>query len=52
MYDIENNMPKFIQRAVHAKKAVIKPSDGISAGVHKVKYSSVYLFACKIARSF
>lgn len=41
MYDIENNMPKFIQRAVHAKRAVIKPTEGMSAGVHKVKLSSL-----------
>jgi len=28
MYEIENNMPQFMQKRVHAKKAVIKPKDG------------------------
>jgi len=28
MYTIENNMPRFLQKRVHVKKAVIKPDDG------------------------
>ena len=28
MYEIENNMPEFMQKSVHVKKAVIKPQDG------------------------
>jgi len=28
MYEIENNMPQFIQKRMHVKKAVIKPEDG------------------------
>jgi len=28
MYEIENNMPRFMQKQVHVKKAVVKPTDG------------------------
>lgn len=36
MYNIENNMPKFIQREVHVKRAVVKPNEGTSSFVQKV----------------
>lgn len=27
MYNIENNMPKFVQKAVHVKRAIVKPNE-------------------------
>ena len=28
LYQIENNMPKFIQRKFHIKRATVKPNEG------------------------
>jgi len=36
MYNIENNMPKFIQRKVHVKRAVVKPNERTQSFPQKV----------------
>ena len=36
MYNIENNMPKIIQRKVHVKRAIVKPNEGTQSFVQKV----------------
>lgn len=36
MYNIENNMPKFVQKAVHVKRATIKPNEPPSSVWQKV----------------
>ena len=36
MYNIENNMPKFIQRVVHVKRAVVKPNEGTKSFLQTV----------------
>lgn len=49
MYNIENNMPKFIQRMVHVKRAVVKPNEGTKSFLQTVCFrlsSSVYTCAC------
>jgi transient receptor potential cation channel subfamily A protein 1 len=38
MYNIENNMPKFVQREVHVKRAVVKPNEGTSSFFQKVTW--------------
>jgi len=43
MFDIENNLPKFIQRKVHVKRAVVKPNEGTTSFVQKVTHVSQYL---------
>jgi len=43
MYDIENNLPKFIQRKVHVKRAVVKPNEGTASFIQKVLYPLNFL---------
>ncbi len=55
-YDIENNMPTFIQRAVHEKRIIIKPTEGATSGIQKasgvvklfVVYCSLTLYALPV----
>ena len=44
MYDIENNLPKFIQRKVHVKRAVVKPNEGTASFIQKVLYPLNFFF--------
>lgn len=39
MYNIENNMPKFVQKAVHVKRATIKPNEPPSSVWQKVTWA-------------
>jgi len=36
MYNIENNLPKIVQRKVHVKRAIVKPNEGTQSFFQKV----------------
>jgi len=46
MYTIENNMPRFLQKRVHVKKAVIKPTDGTTCA-EKVCFMKNIIVFCR-----
>ena len=39
MYNIENNMPKFMQRMVHVKRAIVKPNEETKSLPQKVGFA-------------